>query len=308
MLSLETILLVSGLILFALGVYLFLSTLLHTNEDQQALALASGDDESPSKKNLLPLIKFSKPLVHNLTLKYAKQIKSQKYRQQIKQKIMYAGLEKYLNENEFIGLQFLWGVFFPFFFLILNFALQANYSPLLFIFMGAFGAYFPHFYCQNLSQQRKQSVDKDLPFFTDLLALSTEAGLDFIGSIEKISEKAPPDSILAHEFYTVLKEIKLGSSRSDALSGLEKRIQSSALKSFVTMILDADETGASIAKVLKAKASQMRYERFTQAEQEGAKASQKILFPMMIFILPAIFLTIGAPIALQFIYGGGGSF
>ena len=308
MFSLDTILLASGLGLFALGVYLFLSTLLHTNEDQQALALASGDDENSSKKNLIPLIHFSKPLIRNLTLKHVQKIKSQKYRQQIKQKIRYAGLEKELTVDEFIGLQFLWGVFFPCFLLILNFALQANYSFLIFIFMGGFGFYFPHFYCSNLAQQRQKSIDKDLPFFTDLLALSTEAGLDFIGSIEKISEKAPSDSILAHEFYQVLKEIKLGSSRSEALSGLEKRIQSAALKSFVTMILDADETGASISKVLKAKASQMRYERLTKAEQEGAKASQKILFPMVIFILPAIFLTIFAPIALQMIYGGGGSF
>ena len=304
MFQMDMVLLVSGLGLFAFGIYLFLSTLLRKDGDQQALALASGEDEN-SQKDAIPLITFSKPLVHNLTLKYAQKIKSKKYRQQIKQTILYAGLERELNENEFIGLQILWGVFFPCFIMILNFALQANYPYVLFIFMGGFGAYFPHFYCKNLLQNRQKSVDKDLPFFTDLLALSTEAGLDFIGAIEKISEKAPANSVLAQELYTVLKEIKLGSSRSEALSGLEKRIQSQNLKSFVTMILDADETGASIAKVLKAKAEQMRHERLSQAEKEGAKASQKILFPMVVFILPAIFITIFAPIALQFFYGGG---
>ncbi len=305
MFSLDIILLVSGLILAAFGVYLFFSTLLRSNEDQQALALAFEDNEDSSKKKLAPMIQFSKPLVHNLTLQHSRKIRSKKYRKQIKQKIIYAGLGKELTEDEFIGLQILWGIMFPCFFAILNFALQMGYPFPIFIVIGAIGVFFPHFYCKNLAQQRQKSIERDLPFFIDLLALSTEAGLDFIGAIQKITEKAPKDSILANELLTVLKEIKLGASRSDALSGLEKRVQSLSLKSFITMILDADETGASIAKVLKSKSDQMRYERFNKAEQEGAKASQKILFPMMLFILPAIIITIFAPIALQFYYGGG---
>ena len=304
--SLDLILLVSGLLLSAFGVFLFFWTLLHSNEDQQALALASSDDDSADSQKTAPLIQFSKPLVHNLTLRHAGKIRSEKYRQQVKQKIIYAGLGKTLNIDEFIGLQILWGVMFPCFFAVLNFALQMGYPLFVFAVIGAVGGYFPHFYCKNLSQQRQKSTERDLPFFIDLLALSTEAGLDFIGAIQKITEKAPKDSVLANELTTVLKEIKLGSSRSDALAGLEKRVPSLELKSFVTMVLDADETGASIAKVLKAKADQMRYERFNKAEQQGAKASQKLLFPMILFIVPAIMLTIFSPIALQFYYGGGG--
>ena len=305
MISLDLILLVSGLLLAAFGIFLFFWTLLHSNEDQQALALASSDDDSSTQK-IAPLIQFSKPLVHNLTLRHAGKIRSEKYRQKIKQKIIYAGLSKVLNTDEFIGLQILWGVMFPCFFAVLNFALQMGYPWIVFAVIGVVGGYFPHFYCKNLAQQRQKSTERDLPFFIDLLALSTEAGLDFIGAIQKITEKAPKDSVLANELTTVLKEIKLGSSRSDALAGLEKRVPSPELKSFVTMVLDADETGASIATVLKAKAEQMRYERFNKAEQQGAKASQKLLFPMILFIVPAIMLTIFSPIALQFFYGGGG--
>lgn len=305
MLSLDNILLISGLLLAAFSVYLFFSTLLKSNEDQQALALASESDEEDSKKKKGSLIQFSKTLVHSLTLQHSQKIKSKKYRRQIKQKITYAGLDKEINEDEFIGLQILWGVMFPCFFAVLNFALQMGYPFPLFIIISAVGIYFPHLHCTNLAKQRQKSIEKELPFVIDLLALSTEAGMDFIGAIQKITDKSPKDSVLAHELFTVLKEIKLGASRSDALSGLENRVKSSELKSFVTMILDADETGASIAKVLKAKSEQMRYERFNKAEQEGAKASQKILFPMILFILPAIMITIFGPIALQFYYGGG---
>ena len=73
--------------------------------------------------------------------------------------------------------------------------------------------------------------------------------------------------------------------------------------SVVSIVKDADETGASIAKSLKSKAEQMRFERFSKAEEAGAKASQKILIPMMIFIIPAIFIIIFAPAAFQFMGG-----
>jgi len=87
------------------------------------------------------------------------------------------------------------------------------------------------------------------------------------------------------------------------LANLSKRLRSSEIQSFVTMLKDADETGASIAATLKAKSEQIRYQRFNKAEEEGAKASQKILIPMMIFIIPAVMITVFAPIALQFYYG-----
>ena len=153
-------------------------------------------------------------------------------------------------------------------------------------------------------QKDPNPFERDLPFFIDLLSLSTEAGLDFINAIQKITEKADKNSILAEEFHTVLTEITLGSSRKDALANLSTRLRSSEIQSFVTMLKDADETGASIAGTLKAKSEQIRYQRFNKAEEEGAKASQKILIPMMIFIVPAVMITVFAPIALQFYYGG----
>ena len=295
------ILLLSALLLLAVAVYLFVSTILNMNGNQSGLSLA---EESEDQKSI-PLIKFSKPLVQNLTIQQTKYIKSEKYRESIKNKIIFAGLNKEITVDEFIGLQILWGVMFPLGALILNFALQIGYPLYIFFIISALGVLFPHLYCKSLSQKRTLSVERELPFFIDLLALSTEAGLDLVASIQKITEKSSAQSVLAQELHIVLKEITLGSSRKEAFGNLQKRVQSKEIQSFAMTIQDADETGTSIAKTLKAKSDQLRYERFNRAEQAGAKASQKILIPMMMFILPAVFIAVFAPIALSFYYKGG---
>ena len=163
---------------------------------------------------------------------------------------------------------------------------------------------FPNFHAKAMRNRRVRSVRIDLPFFIDLLALATEAGLDFSGAIQRIVVKARGSgSVLAEELDVVLRDITLGSSRSQALRALGTRLDMQEISSFVNVVVDADSTGASIARVLKDQSEQMRVERFVRAEKEGAKASQKILVPLIFFILPAVFIMVFAPIALSFIYG-----
>ena len=297
----DHIFLLSGLALGAMSVYLFCSIIFAKKNDADFLVWAEGNQPTSSK---MPLIQVSRPLVHSLALKHVKNIKSPKYRDSVEYKLLTAGLNKELNTDEFIGLQILWGLMFPVFFIIMNFALQLNYPYWIAIALALFGIYFPHLYCNSRKKKRQSSITLELPFFVDLLALSTEAGLDFFGAIQKITEKAK-NSVLADEFLIVQKDIKLGSSRQEALNNLAKRMDIDEITSVCTMIIDSDETGASIAKTLKIKSEQMRYERFARAEKEGAKASQKMLLPMIFLILPAVGLTIFAPIGLQFFYGGG---
>ena len=271
------------------------------NTDAEALAWASGNEPAKSKS---PFINFSRPLVHNFTMQHAMKIKSVRYRNRVQKKILTAGLSRELNVDEFIGLQILWGLMFPVLLVILNFALQLGYPYFFCIGIGVVGAYFPHLYSNSNKNARYLSVVSDLPFFIDLLALSTEAGLDFINSIQRIVDKAE-NSVLADEFQAVLKDIKLGSSRAEALRGLAARLDIPEITSFIAVVIDADQTGASIAGVLKDQSAQMRLERFVRAEKEGAKASQKMLIPMMMFILPAVFIMVFAPVVLQFYYGAG---
>lgn len=294
------IFLLIGLGLAAWSVYLFFSTLLKNDYDSNALVWASEKEPNQSESGF---INFSRPLVHNFTLQHAARIKSPDYRARVERKILTAGLENEINVDEFIGLQILWGVMAPAFLTLLNFALQLGFPYWFCGLMGLSGMMFPHLYCRMQTGGRYLSVVADLPFFIDLLALSVEAGLDFINAIQRIVDKAQ-DSVLAEELGKVLKDIKLGRSRSDALKDLAHRLDIPEITSFVAVVNDADKTGADIGQVLKDQSEQMRLERFVRAEKMGAQASQTMLIPMIVFILPAVFIIVFGPAVLQFYYGG----
>jgi tight adherence protein C len=102
----------------------------------------------------------------------------------------------------------------------------------------------------------------------------------------------------------VLKDIKVGSSRREALTRLADRLDIPEITSVVAVVRDAEETGASIAQVLKDQAIQMRLERFVRAEKAGARASQAMLFPMMFLIMPAVLIMVFAPVVINMFYGG----
>jgi tight adherence protein C len=192
---------------------------------------------------------------------------------------------------------------FPIVLITLKFTLGLGFPYWMCVLMGMFGAYFPHVYCRMQTDQRYISVVTDLPFFIDLLALSTQAGLDFINAVQRIVDKAE-NSVLASELGIVLKDIKLGSARADALKAFAKRLDIPEITSFVAVVNDAVETGTSMAQVLKDQSAQMRVERFVRAEKAGARASQLMLVPMIIFVMPAVFIVVFAPVVLQFVSGG----
>ena len=294
------LILVLALILTGVSIYFFTVALLTNNTDRELLSWANGTEPQKSRSFL---INWSRPLVHQFTLQHAARIKSKKMRKDIEKLILTSGLSRELNVEEFIGLKIFWGVAFPGFLALMNFAFHAGISPILFLVAIPVGWVFPNMYAQSNKKRREVSVRIDLPFFADLLALSTEAGLDFIGAIQRITDKAE-NSVLADELSVVLKDIKLGASRTTALRGLAKRIDITEITSFVAVLVDADATGASISQVLKDQSVQIRLERFVRAEKAGARASQLMLIPLIFFILPAVFIVVFGPVAVNFISGG----
>jgi len=288
------------ILIAGVSIYVFVSTLFAKNEDAKALQWASGNEPDKSKSGL---IEISRSLTHQFTIQWAVKVKNQARRKRIEKLLLTSGLSSELNVDEFIGMQILWGFLFPILLLVLNYALSYDYSPLVFIAFAIFGWNIPVSHANANRKMRQTSVRIDLPFFIDLLALATEAGLDFQGGIQRIVERTRGKSVLADELNGVLRDITLGSSRSQALRSLANRLDMSEVSSFVNVVIDADSTGASISKVLKDQSNQMRLERFVRAEKEGAAASQKILIPLMIFILPAVFIMVFAPVALNFMQG-----
>lgn len=291
-----------GVLLAGVSVYLFVSSMIANNAGKQQLSWANNSEPAKSKNGI---INFSRPLVHQFTLQHALKIKNEAYRKKIRRHIKVSGLSAELNEDEFIGLQILWGGMFPVFMAVMNFAMELGLHPLVLVVMIPAGFYLPVLHAEAMRKQRITSIRGDLPFYIDLLALSVEAGLDFFAAIQKLVDKAEgTKSVLAQELATVLTDVKIGSSKSQALKEMASRIDMPEMTSFVAVLIDSEASGAPISKVLKDQSVQMRLERFVRAEKAGAKASQGILIPLMIFIVPAVFIMVFGPVAISFMSGG----
>ena len=178
----EELMLIIGLLFAGGAVFLFVSALFSSNTDKQQLSWANNDEPIQSKNKI---INFSRPLVHQFTLQHALRIRSENYRKRIRKMIKTSGLSQELNEDEFIGLQILWGIMFPAFLFLMNFALALELPVWMLLGLGLIGFYLPQIHARGEKNRRELSVRADLPFFIDLLALSVEAGLDFFSAIQK---------------------------------------------------------------------------------------------------------------------------
>ena len=141
-----------------------------------------------------------------------------------------------------------------------------------------------------------------LPFSIDMLALSVEAGLDFMAAITKVVEKAKPGP-LRDEFETLIKEIKIGATRAEALRNMAWRVDLINVSSFCATLIAADSVGASIGPILKNLSAEIRQKRSSDVEKAGATAATKILFPMLFLIVPAVFIIVMAPMIIGMVSG-----
>ncbi len=219
-------------------------------------------------------------------------------RRDFRRLIISAGLKEELTPDEFIAFKFFLIVFFPLVGGILKAMDMLDVSALTVLGSGVAGWFYPNFWANGRVARRQKDILKAMPFIVDLLALSTEAGLDFVGAIGKVCEKAVP-SPLVEELGQMLKEIKVGSSRQEALREMSLRINMKEVSSFVAILISADQMGASIGKTLRQQSEQIRNARIIAAEKAGAAASQKVLLPMVIFILPCVFIMIFGPFVLE---------
>jgi len=221
-----------------------------------------------------------------------------------RRKLISAGLRDELTPDEFISFKLFLIVFFPFVGLLLNALGMADFSWWEMMIGAVLGFFYPDFWMHQLVQKRQKQIMKSLPFVVDLLALSTEAGLDFIGAIQKVVDKSAP-SPLIDELGQMLREIKVGSSRGEALREMSVRVGMQEVNSFVAILISADQMGASIGKILKQQSDQIRTERLLRAEKAGAQAASKVLLPSVVLLLPAVLLMIFGPFILSMVNGGG---
>lgn len=171
---------------------------------------------------------------------------------------------------------------------------QTGYA---FLFGGigvAFGWFGPELLLRSKTQARQKQIQRALPDALDLLVISVEAGLGFDAAIQRLVDKR--DDALATEFARVLAEMRVGRSRRDALKDMVQRTQVPDLNNFVGAILQAEQLGVSVTKVLTVQAEQMRTVRRQRAEEKAAQLQLKLIFPLAIFIFPALCVVIMGPI------------
>lgn len=146
-------------------------------------------------------------------------------------------------------------------------------------------------------KKRQREILKSLPDVLDLLTISVEAGLGFDQALTKVVEKAKGP--LAEELAKTLQEIQYGKNRRDALRDLSTRLQVDALTQLVNALLQADRLGIGIAQVLRVQAEDLRMRRRQYAEERAMKAPVKLLFPLIFFVFPSLFVILLGPAAIN---------
>jgi tight adherence protein C len=169
----------------------------------------------------------------------------------------------------------------------------ASKALLLGIVFAFCGFMLPDVVVTMKTRGRKEVLRAELPDALDLLAVSVEAGLGFDGAISKLTEHM--DGPLADEFALALGEMRIGESRQNALTKMMKRVETPEFSAFVRAIIQADQLGISLGRILKVQASDTRNRRQLAAEERAMKAPIKMLFPTVIFIFPAMFIVILGP-------------
>ena len=169
--------------------------------------------------------------------------------------------------------------------------------PVLRILMGGIGLMFgytiPEFWLGGRVRKRQHLILLQIPDCLDLLTISVRAGLGFDAALGKVVEKL--DGPLVDEFRRALAEVRVGKARRDALRDIVPRTEVVPLTNFIGAIIQAEQLGVSISKVLQVQSEQLRIERRQRAEEMAAKAPIKMLFPLVGCIFPSLFIIILGP-------------
>jgi tight adherence protein C len=168
---------------------------------------------------------------------------------------------------------------------------------LLGVALGGVGFLAPDFVVGLRARKRRDLIRAQLPDALDLLAVSVEAGLGFDGALSKLTDTM--DGPLTEEFGLTLNEIRIGESRQDALKKLSERCDTPEVSGFSRAIIQAEQLGISLGRILRVQATDTRLRRQAAAEEKAMKAPIKMLFPTVLFIFPAMFLVILGPAFLN---------
>lgn len=219
----------------------------------------------------------------------------------IEMALLRAGRPFNMTPVDYRIMQFITMVGFPALMTLYGLLLKASFGAhVLLVLVGTtIGSVLPGYYLKLKTKARCQQALKELPDVLDLLTVSLEAGLGFDAALSKLISKK--EGVLSTEFRRCLEEIRLGKTRREALTGLRDRVELDELKVLISSILQAEKLGIGMVQVLRVQSAEVREQRKQRAEEAAMKAPIKMLFPLVLFIFPSLFIVLLGPAALQFI-------
>ncbi|MDP8905856.1 MAG: type II secretion system F family protein [Chloroflexota bacterium] len=206
-----------------------------------------------------------------------------------------AGNPGNLRTVDFLGMKVLLAVIVAAvaFFCLAVLARDLAFGIMASLALGGIGFFLPEFWLSRHIKERQRLILRAVPDTLDLLTISVRAGLGFDGALAKVIEKT--GGPLADEFRRALAEVRMGKLRRDALRDVVGRTEVPALTNFIGAIVQAEQLGVSISKVLQIQSEQLRIDRRQRAEEMAAKAPIKMLFPLVGCIFPSMFIVILGP-------------
>ena len=176
-------------------------------------------------------------------------------------------------------------------------------SFLMLVLFALGGYFFPLIWLGDMREQRRKAVLRSLPVYLDFITMAVEAGLNLNGALNQAMDKGPPGP-LRNEFYMVVRDLRAGVPRADALRRMEKRLDMEEITSFVGAVIQAEKMGARLGTALRVQAVQRRTERFQRAEKLAMEAPVKLILPLIVFIFPVTFIVLAFPIVMKFLMEG----
>ena len=220
-------------------------------------------------------------------------------------KLEKAGYPGGLRGADWMGVKILCAIVFAILFFLLLSLIAGPAGGLFFGLIGLpIGFMAPEFWLGRKIRSRSMEMVLQLPDALDLLTISVEAGLGFDAALAKVVEKM--EGPLVNEFRQSLAEVRMGRTRREALRDVANRADAQPISNFIGAIVQAEQLGVPIAKVLQIQSQQLRIERRQRAEEAAAKAPVKMLFPMVGCIFPTIFIVILGPAVVKVMGGGAG--
>lgn len=222
------------------------------------------------------------------------------YTEKVRQKFVIAGIQTVDSVDRFMAVK---SVLFPVGIvvglgnLVFGFVLSGIMGLVASIVMGGGIAFGPDLWLNRKVEERQSGILRSLPDVLDLLTISVEAGLGFEQALDRVIGSVPGP--LSDEFARMLGESRSGASRADAMRAMDERCGIAELRSFVLAIVQADQFGVSIGRVLRAQSEEMRIKRRQLAQEKAQKAPVKMLIPMVFCIFPALFCVVLGPAALN---------